>query len=57
MAHWAGNSGDTIHTAHGTLGCEHNTGLTTTVHNLLTQPPILAVYKAHKMQYKRMCDK
>ena len=31
---------------HGTLGCEHNTGLTTTVHNLLTQPPILAVYEA-----------
>ena len=23
---------------HGTLGCKHNTGLTTTVHNLLTQP-------------------
>ena len=38
---------------HGTLGYEHNTGLTITVCNLLTQPPILTVYEAHIMQYKK----
>ena len=71
MSYYTGNSGDTIqakhawHTGlaiveiqytHGPLGCKYNTGLTTTVHNLLTQPPILVVYKAHIMQYKKMHD-
>ena len=29
---------------HSTTGCKHNTGLTTSVHNLLTQPPIYWLY-------------
>ena len=50
MAHWAGNGGDTglTHMAQWSA-----TGLTSTVHNLLTQHPILAVYKAHTIQYKK----
>ena len=31
----------------------YNTGFTSTIHNLLTQYPILAVYKAHTIQYKK----
>ena len=68
MSYYTGSSGDKIqiwHTelaiveiqyrtnTHSSLGCIHNTGLTTTVHNLLTQPPILPVYEAHTIQYKK----
>ena len=52
MAHWAGNSGDTIqdeHTWHTGLQTQYRTY--NQVHNLLTQHSILAVYKVHTIQY------
>ena len=56
MTYCAGSSVDTIWNTHGTLGwqyCKHNTELTFTVHNLLTQHPILTVYEAHTIQCKK----
>ena len=35
------------------MDCEHDIGLTITVHKLLAQLPILAVCEAHAIQYKK----
>ena len=56
MAHCTGSGANTIqdshtqHTALAVVQTQHRSY--TTVHNLLTQPPILAVYKTHTIQYK-----